>query len=165
MDEHHDKHRQDTYLPPNFVPFNSEKFDPEIWGPHYWFFLETISHNYPHTPNAVTKRKYYDFIQNLPLFIPNPGIGDKFSSLLDKYPVSPYLDSRDSFIRWVHFIHNKINKMLGKEEISLFAALDHYRAHYKPKQLKLSEKWNLQKEYIVMGFTVLCLILIYISYK
>jgi len=165
MDEYHDKHNKSTYLPPHFIPLNAEKFDPEVWGPHYWFFLETISHTYPQTPNSVTKRKYYEFIQNLPLFIPNPSIGDTFSGLLDQYPVSPYLDSRDSFIRWIHFIHNKINIILGKEEISLFSALDHYRSAYKPKQLKLSEKWNLQREYIVMAFTILCITLIYFFNK
>lgn len=84
-------------------------FEPDVWGPHYWFFLHTIAHSYPETPNAVTKRKYYDLIQNMPLFIPVSDIGNKFSSLIDKYPVSPYLDSRESFIRWVHFIHNKVN--------------------------------------------------------
>jgi len=164
MDEYHDKHSKLTNLPAHFIPLNAEKFDPNVWGPHYWFFLDTISHTYPQMPNSVTKRKYYDLIQNLPLFIPNPDIGDIFSKILDQYPVSPYLDSRDSFIRWIHFIHNKINRKLGKEEISLFAALDHYRSYYKPKQLKLSEKLNLQREYIVMAFTLLCLVLIYLFY-
>ena len=165
MEDYHDKHNQTTYLPPNFVPLNVEKFDPDVWGPHYWFFLETVSHTYQQLPNAVTKQKYYDFIQNLPLFIPNPEIGDKLSKLLDQYPLSPYLDSRDSFIRWVHFIHNKVNKSLGKAEISLFAALDHYRSHYKPKQIKLSEKMNLQREYVVMTFTIICVVLIYLFYN
>ena len=89
-------------------------FDPDVWGPHYWFFMHTIAHSYPESPNAVTKRKYYDLIQNMPLFIPVSDIGNKFSSLLDKYPVTPYLDSRESFIRWVHFVHNKVNVSLGK---------------------------------------------------
>ena len=44
--------------------------DPNIWGPHYWFFLHTIAMSYPIHPNAVTKKKYYDFVQNIPLFIP-----------------------------------------------------------------------------------------------
>ena len=35
-------------------------FDPEIWGPHYWFFLHTVSESYPLTPNETTKKKYYD---------------------------------------------------------------------------------------------------------
>jgi hypothetical protein len=85
------------------------EFRPEVWGPHYWFFLHTIAHSYPENPNSVTKRKYYDLINNMPLFIPVPKMGDEFSKMLDKYPVSPYLDHRDSFIRWVHFIHNKLN--------------------------------------------------------
>jgi hypothetical protein len=89
-------------------------FDPDVWGPHYCFFLHTIAHSYPESPNAVTKRKYYDLIQNMPLFIPVSEIGNKFSNLLDKYPVSPYLDSRDAFIRWGHFIHNKINEKFIK---------------------------------------------------
>jgi len=38
-------------------------FEPDVWGPHYWFFLHTIAHSYPESPNAVTKRKYYDLIQ------------------------------------------------------------------------------------------------------
>ena len=26
---------------------------------------------------------------------------------LDQYPVTPYLDSRESFIKWMYFIHNQ----------------------------------------------------------
>ena len=42
--------------------------DPNIWGPHYWFVLHTIALSYPHTPNEVMRKKYYDFVQNIPLF-------------------------------------------------------------------------------------------------
>jgi hypothetical protein len=55
--------------------------------------------------------------------MPDSRIGNKFSELLDKYPITPYLDSRDSFIKWVHFIHNRVNKMTVKAEISLTLAL------------------------------------------
>ncbi len=140
-------------------------FDPKVWGPHYWFFLHTISESYPLTPNDVTKRKYYDLIQNMPLFIPVEEIGNKFSEILDKYPVSPYLDNRDSFVRWVHFIHNKINILLGKEEISLPKALEKYRNEYKPKPVYLSEKIKLKKHYINFALILLCLLLIYIYYE
>ena len=87
-------------------------------------FLHTIAESYPLHPNDVTKKKYYDLIQNLPLFIPNDEIGNFFSQLLDKYPVSPYLVNRDSFVKWMHFIHNKINVRIGKPEISLPMALE-----------------------------------------
>lgn len=139
-------------------------FDPTIWGPHYWFFLHTLSHSYPETPNAVTKRKYYDFLQNLPLFIPNPEIGDKFSQLLDKYPASPYLDSRESFIRWVIFIHNKINAMTGKEQLTFSEAYDRYLSEYKTKPIYLAEKLRIKKHYLYFVAILLCLLLVYLYY-
>lgn len=164
MDEKHEDYVNRTKIPSSFTMMDSEKFEPEIWGPHYWFFLHTIAQTYPSTPNSVTKRKYYDFIQNLPLFIPNPEIGDHFISLLDRYPVTPYLDNRDSFIRWMHFIHNRINRILGKEEITLFEALDDYKSLYKPRQMKISERFNIKREYIIGFITVVCFIFIILLY-
>jgi len=136
--------------------------DPIIWGPHYWFFLMTIALSYPDTPNAVIKRKYYDFIMNLPLFIPNADIGNQFSELLDKYPVAPYLDNRESLVKWVHFIHNKINHLICKEEISYTEAFERYLEEYLPKPIYLSEKIKVSKYYIFIAFILLCLLMIYI---
>ena len=141
------------------------KFSPSVWGPHYWFFLHTVAESYPLSPNQVTKRKYYDLIQNFPLFIPNEDIGNKFSKILDKYPVTPYLDSRESFMRWMHFIHNKINVMLGKEEISFPLALDRYDGEYKPRTVRLSETLNMRKHILYSVFVLSCFILIYMCYK
>ncbi len=141
------------------------KFDPNVWGPHYWFFLHTIAESYPLHPNDVTKKKYYDLIQNLPLFIPNDEIGNFFSQLLDKYPVSPYLVKRDSFVKWMHFIHNKINVRIGKPEISLPKALELYRNEYKPKPVYLAEKLNLKKHYIILVLIFLLLLCIYLWYE
>jgi hypothetical protein len=141
-----------------------QHYNPNVWGPHYWFFLHTISQTYPMNPTPATKRKYYDLIQNMPLFIPTPEIGNKFSDYLDKYPVSPYLDSRDSFVRWVIFIHNKMNASLNKSEISYNSALEYYNNNYKPKQIQLLEKMKLDKHMILMIYISLCLLLIFIIY-
>jgi len=137
-------------------------FEAKIWGSHYWFVLMTIALTYPNYPNSTTKRKYYDFIQNLPLFIPIDDMGDKFSEILDRYPVSPYLDSRESFTRWIHFIHNKINVMTGREEISYGEALERYFAEYRPKPVYLSDKIRVQRYYIYMTFLFLCFLVILI---
>ena len=142
--------------------FNENKeLDASIWGPHYWFFLHTISLTYPKYPDSATKRKYYDFIMNLPLFIPNNSYSKKMSFFLNEYPVTPYLDKRDSFIYWVYFMHNKINNSLGKEEISFLRALDDYYDNYKPKIIQLHKKINVNKNYVFMGFLVLMCIVIY----
>ena len=125
-----------------------KSFDPTVWGPHFWFILMTMAVSYPLKANEVTQKKYYDFITNLPLFIPHPQIGNKFSSLIDKYPVSPYLEGKDSFLKWVHFIHNKINVQIDKDEITMTEALDAYYDMYKPKEIVLREQIKYRKKLI-----------------
>ena len=129
-------------------------YEPEIWGPCYWSFLHHVAETYPKHPNDTMKRKYYDLIMNLPLYIPNEAMSNNFSHLLDKYPVSPYLTNRDSFKRWVYFIHNKINLQTGKRQISYEESQDLFYAQYKPKQIKLSEKFHIKQHYIQGFFTI-----------
>ena len=128
--------------------------DPKIWGPHYWFFLHTIAMSYPVHPNAVTKKKYYDFVQNIPLFIPVESMAGEFSKLLDQYPVQPYLDNKESFIRWMWFIHNKINKKLEKPEISLNDFYVKYYEEYKPINEKMSEYYKIRGKLIYSGIII-----------
>ena len=124
------------------------KLDPSIWIPHYQFMMITLSLYYPKFPNDVTKKKYYDFIQNIPLFFPQTPLGNKFITLLDKFPVTPYLDSRLSFIKWVHFIHNKLNAIMELPPEDLYESLENYYNNYKPKEIIDREKLNKNKKYI-----------------
>jgi hypothetical protein len=135
-----------------------------VWGPHYWFFLFTIAYYYPKNPNEITKRKYYDLIQNMPLFIPDEEMGNRFAHMLDLYPVSPYLVNRDSFLRWVIFVHNKVNIGLGKPELSFDTAIDHYLANYKPKEVIISERFRISRKYIHIALILILLVLIYFFY-
>ena len=128
--------------------------DPDIWGPHYWFVLHTIALTYPKTPNEVMRKKYYDLIQNLPLFLPVEEIGNTFSQYLDKYPVTPYLASRTSFVKWMHFIHNKINLSLGKEELTMEESMTAYYEHYKPKAVKSDEERKRREKIVFVGCAV-----------
>ena len=131
--------------------------DPKVWGPQYWFFLHTVAMTYPHHPNTVTKKKYYEFIQNLPLFLPVQEISSEFSKLIDKYPITPYLDNRDSFIRWTHFIHNKINQKLEKPQISLKEFYVKYYDEYKSDNVKAGEYYKL-KEKIVYSLIIVTIV-------
>ena len=139
---------------------NDFNFNPEIWGPHYWFFLYTLTLSYPLNPNNTTKKKYYDFIQNLPLFIPSNEIGNNFSKFLDEYPVSPYLESRESFTKWIHFIHNKINIYLGKKIVSYEEALNNYYNNYKLKTVKQIEEKKNKHKYIYASVILILIVLI-----
>jgi hypothetical protein len=115
--------------------------------------LHTIAITYPERPNDVVKKKYYDFIHNLPLFMPVKEIGNGFSKMLDKYPVTPYLDSQASFVKWMHFIHNKYNVALEKPEISMDEAIIQYYELYKPKAVK-EEEQRKRREKIAFGIII-----------
>ena len=139
--------------------------DPTVWGPFYWFVFHTIALTYPTNPNETIKKKYYDFIHNIPLFLPVQTIGNNFSVLLDKYPVTPYLDSQASFVKWMHFIHNKINVSLDKPEVTMEEAMVTYYEHYKPKAVKEKEQRKRREKYVFLGFIIIFIALTIFLYN
>ena len=148
-----------------FLPYSNMTYlDPNIWGPHYWFFLHTITMCYPNRPNAVTKKKYYEFIQNLPLFIPVEKISGELTKLIDEYPILPYLDNRESLVRWMWFIHNKINEKLEKPQITLAEFFTNYYEAYKSNDVKLREYYKLREKAIYGAILVSLIGSIYYLY-
>ena len=138
---------------------------PDIWLPKFQFIMQTISINYPVTPNDVTKKKYYDFIQNLPLLLPEKPMGSTFLKMLDEYPVTPYLSSRESFMKWTHFINNKFNKIMDWNSLSFRESLEKYYELYKPDSVKKQELYRERKKYIQLGFLIGGIGVTYYLYK
>ena len=136
-------------------------YDAKIWGPHYWFFITAVATTFPDFPNEISQRKYYDFYMNLPIFIPDPEMGNKFSTMLDKYPITPYLKSKDSLLRWVNFIHNKYNELLGKHPMSMDEAMRNYLDNYMPKPVHLHQSLKIRRYYIHVAFILICLGVVY----
>ena len=135
--------------------------DSNIWGPKYWFFLHTAVMGYPDVPNEVTKRKYYDLISNMPLFIPNPKMSNYFVDLLDMYPLASYLDSKASLMRWTHFIHNKVNRKLGKTEPTYEQFINEYYEKYYPvnEQKTLLSEQTKKRNYRVIVMLALFVVI------
>lgn len=109
------------------------RLDPEVWGSHYWFVIHSVALSYPDFPNQIIKKKYYQFFQDLPLFIPEKESSQTLNDLIERYPVEPYLDNRTTIFKWTHFIHNQVNAKLGKSKLSYYDALETYYDSYKPR--------------------------------
>lgn len=137
-----------------------ERLNPEIWGPYYWFTIYTIGLSYPNNPDDIIKRKYYDFFTNIPIFVPDKEIGKIFSEFLNNYPITPYLDSRESIIKWIHFIHNKINQYIGKQEITYYDALNRYYKNYDLKSIKIYNDRKNRERYIFYSLLVILILII-----
>jgi hypothetical protein len=137
----------------------------KIWIPHLFFTLETIAAYYPSMPNKTTIKKYYDLIQNLPVFLPDSPMGNYFLGLLNKYPVQPYLTSRTSFMKWIFFIKKKIYKKLKLEVFDFYENLELYYNEYKPKDELNFEIIKNRKKYGVLGIILFCTFLSYYFYN
>ena len=131
--------------------------NPEVWGPHYWFVIHSIALNYPINPNALQKKDHYKFIQSLPQFLPDKKSSNNFSELLKLYSVIPYLDSRKDFVKWTHFIHNRVNESLGKDVISLTDFYYIYNQHNNPVQKKINKHYRYKMQ---IYFATISLLLI-----
>jgi len=139
--------------------------EPKIWGPHYWFVLHTIALSYPQSPNEVMRKKYYDFYNNLALFMPIEEIGNNFSKFLDKYPVTPYLESRQSLVRWTNFIHNKINVAINLPPLTLEESLSNYYEHYKPKEIIDQQQRKRREKLAFAGIVITIMVTTMYLYK
>ena len=129
--------------------------NPNIWFNYFKFIMITISLYYPKYPNDVTKKKYYNFIQNIPLLFPEYPLGNNYIKYLEQLPLTPYPDSRETFIKWVHNINNKISLDLKIEEKNLEESLKEYYNNYKiPKK-----KYNIKK-YISLTILIISILLI-----
>jgi hypothetical protein len=136
---------------------------PQVWGPHYWYFLHTSFFQYPETPTIVTKKIYYDMITHFGTFIPDEKIATYYNQLLNEYPISPYLDNKVSIVKWGWFIHNKVNKKLKKPSITLEEFYIQYYNSHKNYTIQINMKWFMAiKEFVL--YVLVIFILLYICY-
>jgi hypothetical protein len=132
--------------------------EPKVWVPYYSFVLTTIAIEYPETANEITRKKYYELISNLPIFMPKGEISRAFIKMLDQYPVSPYLDTRHSFMKWTHFIQNKIYELCDLPEKTTAESMQEYYDLYKPKEVIMKEHYKKKEKYL-FGVAIVLLIL------
>ena len=87
-----------------------------------------------------------------------------FSNLIDKYPVSPYLDNKDTLVRWFHLYTILLIKNI-KPSISLADSLDKYYYNYKPQE-ELKKEWiTYIKQHIFVVIVVILIVSIIYLYN
>lgn len=104
---------------------------PDIWGRHLWFSIHFIALDYPVNPTASDRANYQHFFENLWKVIPCYKCSQNYQKHLQVLPLvsenGDYLVSRDTLFAWTVALHNEVNKMLGKPEMSLDDAKHMYR--------------------------------------
>lgn len=125
--------------------------NPNVWGPHAWIFLHSITFTYPNNPTAENKMNMYNFFSNLGSVLPCDKCKINFSKHLEKHPLNNrVLCSRGNLVKWLIDIHNDVNSYTGKPKMSYYNVEQFYN--------KLYGRNNLCIGYAIT--VIICIILI-----
>ena len=92
-------------------------FQTPVWGPPAWFFLHTITFNFPLKPTKQDKKNYFTLFKNLEHTLPCRACRESYSYFLNNGNTRltmKILNSRYTLSFWLYRLHNKINKKIGK---------------------------------------------------
>ena len=132
-------------------------FSPEVWGPHFWYTLHTISFSYPEHPTSTDMRRYREFYELFAHLLPCDSCRLHYKSMMSQYPIDGHLNDRDSLSRWVVFLHNQVNKRLGRKYMPYEDVVELYRRWFNQNEIRSK----------TMNFALLCgiLMIAYFVYK
>jgi hypothetical protein len=91
---------------------------PEVWGPFFWNTIHIVALVYPSKPSHAHKKAAKDFFESLILLIPCPICSKHYAEHIQRYPITPHLDTRADLFKWTHLLHNEVNKMLQKRSFT-----------------------------------------------
>lgn len=110
------------------VPFPPIGMSPAVWGPLFWTTMSIASLGYSSQPSNEEQTAAKQFYESLAYMIPCAICKDHYRHHLAEYPVTDAVGSRDTLIRWVFTLHNKVNAQLGKPELTFVAFIAAMRA-------------------------------------
>ena len=124
-----------------------------VWGPSMWHYLHTMSFNYPVHPTCDDKRHYQAFILNLQNVLPCGKCRKNLRRNLTELPLQMrHMASRDTFSKYIYQLHEKINRMLGKQSGLSYCDVRERYEHFRARCAKpladtafLKEDPNLEK--------------------
>ena len=98
---------------------------PEIWGPHAWMFLHSVTLEYPENPTSEDKQNMILFINSLGNVLPCHKCRNNFKIHLEKYPLNEnVLLTKKNLVKWLIDIHNCVNGIKKCKELSYDEALE-----------------------------------------
>lgn len=137
-----------------------QNFDSDIWGPHAWFFLETVCMGYPTDPSYEEKKQAENFFKALQFMIPCEKCRNHYKKHLKKYPLNgEILSSRDNLFMWIVDIHNSVHKNKQKTYDDTF---NYYMDMYKINVN--DEDKNTNSSVTLKGFLFYFIMIMFISF-
>jgi hypothetical protein len=88
----------------------------KIWGPSAWNMLQCCAFGYPINPTDEDKKNFRTFYDVIKYVLPCRFCRESYTQFIiddDTVLNDAALESRNTLVRWVYNIHEKVNKKLG----------------------------------------------------
>lgn len=93
--------------------------NPKLWGREMWHTLYAIAIGYPEKPDSLQIMAAKKFVTSLCYLIPCEECREHYNSYLKQDPIYPYLRDSSTLVIYINNLHNYINTLLNKPEITL----------------------------------------------
>jgi len=88
--------------------------DTRFWGPSGWRLLHTITFAYIPRTDKLAVREMFTL---LPFVLPCKYCRTSLAEYMDRHPLEPALESRETLTRWLWKIHNEVNSKLRNQNL------------------------------------------------
>lgn len=139
-----------------------QNFDPTIWGPKAWFFLESITMAYPTNPTDEDKKNTKLFFYTLQFVIPCEKCRNNYNKHLKIYPLSKeVLENRDNLFKWIVNMHNSVDPLKKRTYNETYK---YYLNKYSGSEYSIDKKVNVRAKNIFIVFALTSIIIIGYQY-
>jgi len=101
---------------------HGSSYDPDAFGPAFWYTLHNASTKYPDQPTEAIQMGMQQLIVNLPILIPCTSCKEHFYEIVKKTDLRKATSSRENLFAFFVNVHNNVNMRLNKKPLSLEAA-------------------------------------------
>jgi uncharacterized protein YktA (UPF0223 family) len=114
--------------------------DPKVWGPPAWTFLHSVTLAYPDNPTEVDRNNYKNFFNSLQPVLPCLKCSNNYLTHIQEDPVENHLENKESLVKWLVEMHNKVNRLYDKPDVSYDDMLQKYIDLYNVSNSKMFDK-------------------------
>lgn len=90
----------------------SQYTNPKSWGPHFWYMMRCVAHNYSEYPGETEKNSVKTFYYNLKHILPCEVCRTHYSRVLRKHKLEESLCCKSCLISWVETVYREVNNSL-----------------------------------------------------
>lgn len=101
--------------------------DPLIWGPSAWSFIHFLTIAYPDKPTREDIENHKNFINLLPKILPCSICKNHIEKNLEDIDFELILSSKNSYMNFMWDLHNKVNSLNKRPNISFNDFLSLYK--------------------------------------